>query len=108
MSGPVIVTGDDVSLAVTLKKNGATFSIDAGATVEASIITPDRGTILVAATAQASATPGADWANSLVVVQFSSALTNYAYTGTVVIEIQVDDSGKTTFFATANSVEGTI
>ena len=104
-----IVTGDDVSLPTTLKKDNATFLINPGATIQASIITPDRVTTLIPATSVPEANPGSDWANSLIVIQFSSALTG-AITdyGKAILEIQVDDNGKLTWFATVNIVQGTI
>ena len=67
-----IVTGDDISLPYTLTKDGVTFTIDAGATVEVALVALDRTTVLIPAVAQSNATPGADWANSLVVVTMDS------------------------------------
>jgi hypothetical protein len=103
-----IVTGDDVAISCTLKKNGATFTIDPGATVEASLIQTDHETVLLAPVAQSNGAAGADWANSLVVVEFTSSQTDIAFTGSALLEIQVDDSGKTTFFAGITMVAGTI
>ena len=105
----VIVTGDDVALPVTLKKDGATFSIDAGATVQASIVLPDGSVTLVSAVTCSNAATGADWDNSLVVVEFSSAETG-AVTDYVPakVEIQVDDSGKLTWFVGVVIEKGSI
>ena len=109
MSIPVIVTGDNVALQVTLKKNGSTFLINSGATVEASLIGNAHEEVFVAAVAQSSGTSGADWANSVVVVIFSPTDTeNVTHKGEAVLEIQVDDSGKTTFFADLEIAQGTI
>ena len=109
MADPMIVTGDDVSLSVTLKKGGATFSIDVGATVQASLVSLDHQTVYAGPIAQSNVTPGADWANSLVVVELASATTSpITYQGKALLEIQVDDSGKTTFFASVIIVLGTI
>ena len=109
MSEMTLVTGDDVSISVTLKRNGATFTIDPAATVKASIIKSDHVTILLAAIEQSEAATGADWANSLVIVSFTSTETlSIDHTGEAILEIQVDDSGKTTFFAVINIVSGTI
>lgn len=105
----VIVTGDDVALPVTLKKDNATFTIDPGATVKASIVSLDRATILIAEVILSNIAAGADWANSLVVVEFSSV-----ETGGVIgydpclLEIQVDDGGKLTWFVNLDMVKGTI
>ena len=105
----VIVTGDDVALPVTLKKDGATFTIDVGATVQASIVLADRSATLIAAVTCSNAATGADWANSLVIVEFSSAETG-AVTDYVpaLVEIQVDDSGKLTWFVGVVIEKGSI
>lgn len=106
---PVIVTGDDVLLYVTLKKNGATFAIDTGATVQARIINQHTTTNLTDAVEQVSTTAGADWDNSLVAVIFDSATTaTIAKAGPARLEIQVDDGGKRTWFVNINIVLGTI
>lgn len=107
MSG--IVTGDDVALPVTLKKDNTTFTINPAADVKASIISLDRATVLIASTAVSNAAAGADWANSLVVVEFSSAETGAitAY-DPALLEIQVDDGGKLTWFVNLDIVKGTI
>ena len=108
MSNVILTTGDDVSLAVTLKKNNSTFNIPVTATVEASLITPDRGTILISPIVQLDTTPGADWANSLVIVLFTSAQTDINFDGDAILEIQVNDNGKLTWFASLTVIKGTI
>lgn len=107
----VIVTGDDVALPVTLKKDAATFSIDAGATVQASLVSIDRSTTIVSAVTCSNVATGADWPNSLVVVEFSSAQTTAildADLGFALLEIQVDDGGKLTWFVSIEIEKGTI
>jgi len=107
----VIVTGDDVALPVTLKKDGATFTIDPGATVQASIISVDRSVALIPAVTCSNAATGADWANSLLIVAFTSTETAAildANLGAALLEIQVDDSGKLTWFVSIDIVKGTI
>lgn len=109
MSTPRIVTGDNVSLQVTLKRDNQTFTIAPGATVEASIVDLEHKEVYVAAVAQSNTAPGADWANSLVIVEFAPADTaDVTYQGEATLEIQVDDSGKTTFFAGVVLISGTI
>lgn len=109
MNDPTIVTGDDVALSVTLKKGGATFLINGTATVQASLVSLDHQTTYAGPVAQSNAASGADWANSLVVVELASANTSsITYQGKALLEIQVDDSGKTTFFASVIIVLGTI
>ena len=107
MSG--IVTGDDVALPVTLKKDNATFTIAPGATVKASIVSLDRAAILIAAVTVSNAAPGADWANSLVVVEFTSIETlGVIVYDPALLEIQVDDGGKLTWFVNLDITKGTI
>jgi len=105
----VIVTGDDVTLPVSLKKDNTAFSINTAAVVKAALISEDRARTLINPVVCASTTVGADWANSLVVVVFSSAdtalITEY---GSALLEIQVNDNGKTTWFVTLSIEKGTI
>ena len=108
MATPDITTGDDVALLVTLKKNGATFTIDPGATVEAAIVDAQRITQLMPAVSQSNG-GNADWANSLVEVILTSAQTAVIdKQGGALLEIQVDDSGKQTWFASVNIKRGSI
>ena len=109
MSTPIIVTGDNISLPVTLKKNGATFVIDAAATVKAMIVSRDHRESLTAAVAQVSTAAGADWPNSLVVVEFAPADTSgIAFQGEALIEIEVTEGIKKTWFVTVEIVRGNI
>ena len=111
-----IVTGDDVSIPTTLKKNNATFTINGGATVRAAIVTQDRETVLVAATAVNLSASGTDLANSLIIVEFTSVQTAAiatAYSDSSVyrkalVEIEVDDTTVTTFFFNADVVKGNV
>jgi len=108
MSIPTITTGDDVSIAATLTKDGASFTIDPGDTVEASIVSRYKSTVLISPVAQSSSANGADWANSLVVVNFTSAQTAVDFAGLAFLEVQVDDGTKQTFFSSIKLVKGTI
>jgi len=108
MSG-LIVTGDDVALPVTLKKDGATFTIAPTATVKTAVVSLGRVKTLIAATTSANAAAGADWANSLIIATFSSAETLAAVeVGDAILEIQVDDGGKTTWFTAVTIEKGSI
>lgn len=106
-----IVTGDDVDIPVTLTKGSAkaTFTIDPGATVKAALVSLDRQTVLIPAVTCLVSAPGADWANSLVIVPFTSAetlaVTDYA---PAYLEIQVDDGGKLTWFDRIDIIKGSI
>ena len=104
-----LVTGDDLGLAVTLTKNDAVFAIDSGATVQASLVTRNKATILVAPVAVLELAAGSDWANSKVVVIFADTDTATLTTfGAAWLEIQVDDGGKLTWFGKIELVQGTI
>ena len=105
----VIVTGDDVALPVTLKKDNSTFSIDAGATVQAALVSLDRSTVLAGPVTCSNVATGADWVNSLVIVEINSTLTGAITSyGGALLEIQVDDNGKLTWFVSVDIEKGTI
>ena len=105
----VIVTGYDVALPVTLKKDGSTFAIDAGATIKASLISVDRNTVLIAPVTLNNSEQGTDLASSLIIVKFLSAATSLITTYEPAhIEIQVDDAGKTPWFVSVDIEKGTI
>jgi len=108
---PTLVTGDDSILPTTLYKDDATFLIDSGATVKASVVTKDKKTILLAPVTVSNVETGSDWVNSLVVPRFASADTNnipLTNIGSALLEIQVDDGGKLTWFVTIKILQGTI
>lgn len=106
---PVVVSGDDVLLPTTLKIDNATFSINALADVKAKIVSTNQQTVYSAVSAQSSSTPGADWANSLVVISLPSEVTtDISYFGNCLLEIQVNDSGRKTWFASILTMKGNI
>lgn len=93
-----IITGDDVAISVQLKKNGGTFAISPVDTLTATV--NDRKTkqsMLSAPVTLRNNATGADWPNSLVVVELSSAESAELTPGYAEVEIQVDDGNKTTF-----------
>jgi len=106
-----IVTGDDTDIPVTLTKGSAkdTFTIDPGAAVKAAIVSLDRNTVIIAAVVCPFDATGADWANSLIIVPFTSEETAAATaTGEHYLEIQVDDGGKLTWFDKINIIKGSV
>lgn len=108
MSG-VIVFGGDVALPVTLKKDGATFIISPSATVKAAVVSMDREATLISESLLSISAAGADWPNSLVIAEFPSALSAAAVEiGDALLEIQVDDGGKQTWFVPVFIVRGSI
>ena len=105
----ILVTGDDINIEQTLTKNGVTFPIDSGATIQASLITRDRTTVLVAPVAVLEATPGSSWVNSKIIILFSESDTaTITEFGPILLEIQVDDGGKLTWFVKLELSKGTI
>lgn len=114
MDIPMIVTGDDVSIPVQLKKGvgdavPAPFAISVSATVKARIVATNHESTLSAEVTQSRAAPGADWANSLVVVQFSGTDTSaITFQGKAKVEIQVDDGGKQTWWIETKVRRGNI
>lgn len=106
---PTVVTGDDISLPVTLKKNGVVFDIPVSTPVVAMLVTRDRKEALTDEVSQVNTTTGADWANSLVVVELSSAKTvDIQEQGRALLEIQVNDGGKLTWFVSVEIAKGNI
>lgn len=104
-----IVTGDDATLPVVLTKDGQTFTIDPAAQIFAAVTDRTKKKTILASTPVSELAPGSDWANSLIVVVFSSVNTAaVTYTGRAVLEIQVDDNGKLTWFDEIEIVRGTI
>ena len=103
-----ITTGDDVDYPAQLTKNGATFTIDPGATVKGCI--KYEGEAISAEVTCDNAHPDADWVNSLVIVPFTAVQTEaITKTGlTAYIEIQVDDGGKLTWDRTVRIEKGVI
>jgi len=104
-----IVSGYDAELPIELTKDKTTFAIDIASIVKASLISADRATVLIAPVTCDHTAAGADWAVSLVVVEFprtsTALLTDYA---PALIEIQVDDGKKTPFFTSVDIEKGTI
>jgi len=106
---PVIVSGDDTAISITLKKNNATFDIPtATATVTAAVISTDKRTQYITGTSVISSTQGSDWPNSLVVVEFTSTQTSTLPTGGALVEVQVEDNGKLTWFGSIKMTGDTI
>jgi hypothetical protein len=92
-----------------LKKNGATFGITVAATIKARLVSVDRKTLYSEEVVQSITEVGNDLANSLVVVRFMPTDTaSIVYQGKARLEIQVDDGGKTTWFADVDIVRGNI
>jgi hypothetical protein len=107
----IITTGDDVTIPVTLKKNGTVFNIGLNAQVKVAIIAADRSKKLTNDILCSPDSPGADWANSLLMVEIPSSETvdmTVPSKGSVLLEIQVDDGGKLTWTVPLKVMKGII
>lgn len=109
MSIPTLVTGDDFILPVNLTVNGAAHAVNLSATVTAAIVSADHADVLLAAVTQSSGSPGANWATGTVAVVFTPAQTAAILeTGTALIEIQVSDTTKDSWFTPVRIIKGNI
>lgn len=105
----VIVLGDDSEVPVTLKKNKATFSIDAGAVIKAAVVNTDRDTVIAGPVTVNNNATGSDLANSLIVVEFTEEETGaITVEGDALLEIQVLDGKKKTWWPEVFLVRGLI
>lgn len=109
MTIPLLTTGDDFILPLVLKKNALPFAIALGADVQARLVSPDHTQLLCDPVPQVSTAIGADWANSLVVVSLpAAATTSLLFQGLALLEIQVNDGIKITWFVTVKIERGSI
>ena len=115
MTTPILITGDDIVLPVVLRKKLAeatvytTFIIDPGATIITRLVSTDRENTYTTEITQVTDHADADLPNSTIVVEFTSAQTiDITYQGGALLEIQVDDSGKLTWFTTVKINRGQI
>lgn len=105
----VIVLGDDSGLNLTLKKNKKTFAISADAVINASIVNVDHSEVLAGPITIDKSVPGTNLDQSLIVVEFTGAETESILAeGDALIEVQVDDVKKKTWFVEAYLIKGTI
>lgn len=108
MSVATIVSGDDLSLLVTLKVDAAVFDMS-GKTVKARLVTKDRETTLTDEIAQDEGATGADYANSLVAIEMTAAETSAIdRQGMGYLEIQVELPAKKTWWQKVQYVKGNI
>jgi len=105
MTTPTLVTGDDISFPTVLRKKvtGATvyttFVIDPSAIIIARLVSTDRESTYTAEITQVTAESGSDLPNSLIIIAFTSAETiDILHQGGALLEIQVDEGGKRTWF----------
>lgn len=109
MVNPVIVIGDDVEISAQLYKDDQTFTVNPAATVKAMLVKTDHSEALSSAVTLSPSATGADWSTALLIVEMSAAVTTaVTYTGNCLLEIQVDDTIKETWFGVVRIVEGQI
>ena len=109
MPTPNLVTGDDITLPVTLTKKGLTFPIDPGAAITARLVSSDRESVYTAEIPQVTNHANADLPNSLIILVFVSTDTvGVLFQGSALLEIQVNDGGKQTWFASVRINRGQI
>lgn len=92
-----IFTGDDISIPIRLKKQGKTFNIPLSAEVKAALTHERNQEILGDVKVVNSSSQGSDWANSLVVVEYTAAETFDWDDGKLFIEVKVNDGQVTTW-----------
>lgn len=103
-----LVTGDDYAVTATLQINGAAFDASS-ATIIAAVVTLDHATKLSSDVAQNEAAPGADWSQSVIVVELAAAVTALITRyGRALIELQVDTGTKRTWWFPVDVVRGQV
>ena len=115
MTTPIIVTGDDITFPTILRKkvSGATvyttFIIDPSAIITARLVSTDRESVYTTEIAQVTVQAGADLNNSLIIIKFTSAQTiGITFQGSALLEVQVDEGGKLTWFTPVKINRGQI
>ena len=115
MTTPIIVTGDDITFPTILRKkiSGAsvytTFVINASAVIAARLVSSDKESAYTPEIAQITVQAGVDLPNSTIIIKFTSAETiGITFQGNALLEIQVDDGGKLTWFTAVKINRGQI
>jgi len=104
-----LVAGDDITLLATLYKDQETFDMSGASEVKAKVISLNKKTTYFPEKILSSGAEGADWANSLIAIGWSSADTAaVTYNGPALLEVQVTLVGKETFFSYVQISTGTI
>jgi len=106
---PTLVTGDDTTLVVQLKKDSASFTIANTAIVRATIIDKRGNRILSGITTCLHTAPGAVWSSSKIIVNFTSTNTaSIVEYGDAKLEIEVQDGSTLTWFSNITIAKGNI
>jgi hypothetical protein len=86
MPAPIVTTGDDVLVTVTLYDNGAPVNVTAGSI--SACIQDGLGNQLVTSTAQSSGTAGASFSTGVVVCYFPASICGSLRRGDAWLEVQ--------------------
>jgi hypothetical protein len=90
----VITQGDTPLIAISLLKDEATFVIDNGADVKATLINKTTDVVAFGTPITlVNTTPGSDWPNSKVILPLTAIQTAGLSPGAYVIEVQITESG---------------
>ena len=109
MATPKIVSGDDIVIPVTLLKNGLTFVIAPEAIIKVRLVAEDRLSTYTEEITIPTGGAGSDLAESLIIVMLAPLDTvAVTYQGNMLLEIQVDDGIKITWFVKVNMIKGNI
>lgn len=97
-----VTRNDDISLPVTLRRDGFTLDLTAATDITAALTSRHGGPTSYVQAVQSSVTAGADWSKSLIVCVFTAANTDTLPHGGIRLEIQVTLAGKkTTWYSDA-------
>jgi hypothetical protein len=117
MAIPNIVTGDDFTFPTVLRKKTSeetlftTFAIPADAVVTARLVSADRLSAYSVEVVQDLTLAGTDLNNSKIIIVFSGVQTSFPApknTSNALLEIQVNDGEKQTWFAWVKILQGQI
>lgn len=102
-----LVTGDEGLTKIQLTKEGSPFSINTSATVKVGIVTADHKELLSSVVTCLHTSPECDWSTSLISFSFLNAATqNIIITKPAMLELEVDDGGKLTWFIPIKLLKG--
>lgn len=89
------LSGDDWEIPVTFTKKNNAWDVS-GATIKAAVVDTSKSARVqvISDTTLNENAIGADWANGLVIVEFTSAQTTGVASGKYAIEVQVEKDGK--------------
>lgn len=91
----IITTGDYAKIPVTLKRDGATFTISGTAIIKAILTDVDRITVISAEVTIDNTATGTDLANSRVIIEFTKAETEtITQLGDAILEVQVAETAE--------------